>query len=413
MRGPAAHRLRGETAMRTLIAGSACLAATLLSGLVASAAPSADEGTPFRRLHVFARDGAAPGGPLVEGADGFLYGTTTLDGGRAGGGALWRLAADGAVTTLHRFRDAPDDGATAQGALAQGADGSLFGTTLSGGARKLGTVFRCKPDGGCAVLHAFTGEDGDGANPVAGLVRARDGNFYGTTAAGGSGHGTVFRITPDGRTTILHAFRADAADEGNIPQSELVQGRDGALYGTTAIDGRGGGGTIFRLTLAGEYALLHDFANDAQGRGPSALIQASDGNFYGTTYGGGAHAWGTVFRMTPDGSLTTLHDFDLDGAGGVDPRSPLLDGGDGYLYGTTAKGGRAARACGGAGCGTVYRTTLGGAVSVVHSFDDRHPGNAPAAALIRTRGGHLVGTTSDLATAGFGGTVFSLGEPAR
>ena len=389
--------------------------AALLCGFVASAAVLPDDASPFRRLHVFARDGALPSGPLLEGADGFLYGTTALDGTRAGGGTLYRLAADGSATILHTFRGGADDGATPQGALVQAADGSLVGTTLSGGAHELGTVWRCRLDGACAVLHAFSGTDGDGANPMAGLVRARDGNLYGTTAAGGAGHGTVFRVTPEGRTTIVHAFLADAADAGNIPQAELVQGRDGALYGTTAVDGRGGGGVAFRLTLAGEYAVLHDFANDAQGRGPSALVQASDGNFYGTTHGGGAHAWGTVFRMTPEGVVTTLHDFDLDGAGGVDPRAPLVDGGDGYLYGTTARGGRAVRACGGAGCGTVYRMTLAGALGVVHSFDDSRPGNTPTAGLVRTRGGHLAGTTSDTARAAgeFRGIAFALGEPGR
>ncbi len=77
-------------------------------------------------------------------------------------------------------------------------------------------------------------------------------------------------------------------------------------------------------------------------RGGRGLVQGSDGNFYGTTYQGGSNFFGTVFKMTPAGVLTNIHIFQGQSAGdGIWPFSQLIQGTDGFFYGTTSGGGAA------------------------------------------------------------------------
>src|ERR1019366_8681017 len=163
----------------------------------------------------------------------------------------------------------------------------------------------------------------NGAHPQASLIQGTDGNFYGTTEAGGTsgncsgGCGTVFKITAGGTLTTLHSF--DGTD-GAYPSAGLVQATDGNFYGTTEGGGAsgncsGGCGTVFKITPGGTLTTLYSF-NSSDGDRPSAgLVQASDGNFYGTTYYGGTsnncggYACGTVFKISPGGTLTTLYSF--------------------------------------------------------------------------------------------------------
>ena len=118
----------------------------------------------------------------------------------------------------------------------EGADGNFYGTTISEASGDLGAIFRLTPAGVFTILHTFTGGASDGAFPAlvqgiqATLVQGSDGNFYGTTTKGGPADlGTVFKMTPDGTTTLLHTFDAS---EGT-PQS-FLQARNGTFYGTTA-----------------------------------------------------------------------------------------------------------------------------------------------------------------------------------
>ena len=131
------------------------------------------------------------------------------------------------LTTLVSFAGA--NGANPQASLVRGTDGNFYGTTYAGGTLDLGTVFKMTPAGTLTTLHSFQGLFSDGSTPFASLVQGTDGNFYGTTATGGSiGIGTVFKITPSGTLTILHSF--NGAD-GDAPESELVQASDGNFYG--------------------------------------------------------------------------------------------------------------------------------------------------------------------------------------
>jgi uncharacterized repeat protein (TIGR03803 family) len=158
-----------------------------------------------------------------------------------------------------------------------------------------GTVFKITPSGAVTTLHSFSNAP-DGASPVAGLVQASDGDFYGTTYGGGSeGLGTVFEIAPNGVLGTLHNF--DNVDGAN-PSAGLVQASDGNFYGTTEYGGTHLDlGTVFKMTSSGTLTTLHSF-NQTDGAHPAAgLLQASDGNFYGTTFTGGANNYGTVFRL--------------------------------------------------------------------------------------------------------------------
>jgi uncharacterized repeat protein (TIGR03803 family) len=218
--------------------------------------------------------------------------------------------------------------------LAQATDGNFYGTTSSSSGG-WGTVFKITPNGTLTVLHAFS-YSSEGGHPMAGLVQATDGNFYGTTSSGGaSGNGTVFKITPNGTLTVLHAF--SVSSEGGTPMASLVQATDGNFYGTTSSGGASGNGTVFKITPNGTLTVLHAFSYSNEGGHPMAgLVQATDGNFYGTTSSGGASGYGngTVFKITPNGTLTVLHAFSYSGEGGM-PRSGLVQATDGNFYGTT------------------------------------------------------------------------------
>jgi uncharacterized repeat protein (TIGR03803 family) len=169
-----------------------------------------------------------------------------------------------------------------------------------GGTADEGVVFKITPSGALTTLHSFDLYT-DGGGPVGGLVQANDGNFYGTTfygGSGGSGEGTVFKITASGTLTTLHVF---AWGDGANPEAGLVQALDGNLYGTTSQGGvhcgPTGCGTVFKITLGGTLTTLHSFNGD-DGQGPYAPLTPSvDRNFYGTTTAGGANQDGSIFRL--------------------------------------------------------------------------------------------------------------------
>jgi uncharacterized repeat protein (TIGR03803 family) len=240
-----------------------------------------------------------------------------------------------AYAVLHSFSG--EDGAAPRSSLIQAADGNFYGTTAAGGTANLGTVFRMAADGTVTVLHAFTGGPADGAEPLASLIQATDNRFYGTTNSGGIANlGTVFTMTVDGTLTVLHFFTGSPSDGAN-PQASLVQATDGHFYGTTAEGGTWGVGTAFTMTADGTLTTLHSFSV-SEGCYPRApLIQATDGHFYGTTSAWGFFPFGgTAFTMTVDGAVTVLHYFTSldDGAG----PGGLVQAADGSFYGTSGGG---------------------------------------------------------------------------
>jgi uncharacterized repeat protein (TIGR03803 family) len=384
----------------------------------------------FTTLHSFDyTDGAYLVAGLVQANDGYLYGTTE-SGGAYGYGTVFKVTPGGTLATLHSFNIT--DGAYPDGTLVQATNGDLYGTTFEGGntgdncpllgpGGGCGTVFKITPGGTLTMLHSF--DVTDGAYPIAGLVQDTDGNFYGTTGHGGAsgncvgGCGTVFKMTPNGTLTTLHSF---AGADGAHPSAGLVQATNGDFYGTT----RNGGakvctvgkqnhtcGTVFKITPSGTLTTLHNFDHTDGARPYAGLVQAANGDLYGTTYYGGANGncrgfCGTVFKITLGGTLTTLHSFDnTDGAW---PEGGLVQGTDGNLYGTTSYG--ANGQCG-VGCGTVFKITPSGTLTTLHSFDVTD-GAYPLAGLVQATDGNFYGTTdtggtSNVCESGCG-TVFSL-----
>jgi uncharacterized repeat protein (TIGR03803 family) len=264
------------------------------------------------------------------------------------------------------------------------------------------------------LLHSFT-NGREYTAPEAGLIADTSGNLYGTTLGGGTGCegdgcGTVFKLTPDGTLTLLHSFAGGASD-GASPKAGLIADSSGNLYGTTD---RGGGtgcegdgcGTVFKLTPDGTLTLLHSFAGGASdGAKPEAgLIADSSGNLYGTTVRGGGtgcegYGCGTVFKLTPGGTLTLLHSFAGGASDGALPQAGLLADKSGNLYGTTAVGGPVDG-------GTVFKLAPDGTLTLLHSFMGGGDGREPLAGLLGDSSGNLYGTT-------WGGGVSKEGGPSN
>jgi uncharacterized repeat protein (TIGR03803 family) len=186
------------------------------------------------------------------------------------------------------------------------------------------------------TLATFSGPNG--SSPKATLVQGTDGNFYGTTSAGGANNqGSIFKITPGGVLTTIYSFGSTAAD-GAMPLAGLIQGADGNFYGTASEGGMYGVGTVFKITPGGALTTLYSFSGATpDGATPeAALVQGTDGNFYGTTDNGGADSGGIIYRITPGGTLTTLYSNSFDDCGLI---SGLTLGTDGSFYGTTCAGG--------------------------------------------------------------------------
>src|SRR3984957_20281827 len=244
-------------------------------GLVSAGAASAQS---LAVLHTFASEGAInPAAALIQATDGNFYGTTI-----GGLGAVFKMTPGGTLTILHEFTGGTTDGANPYAGLIQGKDGNFYGTTGEGGTLGEGTVSTMTPSGTVTLLHSFNSST-DGGYPQAGLIQGTDGNFYGTTEEGGpaSFGGTVFKMTPGGTLTILHAFTGGTTD-GAFPYAGLIQGTDGNFYGTTAGGGTANQGTVFKVTPGGVLTILHAFTGETtDGAYPYAtLIQATDGNFY-------------------------------------------------------------------------------------------------------------------------------------
>jgi uncharacterized repeat protein (TIGR03803 family) len=321
-----------------------------------------------------------------------VYGTN-FAGGQFLEGTVYRMSPDGVVEVLHNFPDAAGDGQSPFGRLVQASDGNLYGTTERGGAFSLndgGMIYRISLEGTLTVLHSF-GAVGDTSGPFAGLTQASDGKLYGVTCTslGGS---AVYSITLDGNYQILYQFRKPA--DGDCPHGELIEGTDGLLYGTTLGGGQFGGGTVYSVSKSGHHTVLHSFSNDVDGSEvQSALVQASDGLFYGTTEFGGANGQGTVFRMDAAGNLTTLHNFPDGSDDGRQPFPGLVQGGDGFLYGTTEFGGGSPPDCNIGGCGIVFRMALDGTMSTVHTFGTNFMGQNPVTQLSRASNHRIMGAS--------------------
>jgi uncharacterized repeat protein (TIGR03803 family) len=360
------------------------------SGTVFMLTPPTMSGRPWTEtvLYTFAggSDGANPIVGLIADTSGNLYGTTT-SGGSTGNGTVFKLTppttSGGPWSETVIWSFTASDGAQPFAGLIADVSGNLYGTTYAGGLPFVdglrpnwGKVFRLTPpttSGGPwteTVLYTFAGGS-DGANPLGGLIADASGNLYGTTLFGGTGKGTVFKLTPPTTSggpwteTVLYTFTGPP--DGANPRGNLMFDVAGDLYGTTLWGGTGNG-TVFKLTpptTSGRpwtETLLYTFAGGSDGGQPfGGLIADGSGNLYGTTSGVGRYGTvstsnGTVFKLTPPTTNggpwteTVLWSFTSGSDGGYPEGGLIAADASDELYGTTLWGG--------AGYGTVFRLTL-------------------------------------------------------
>lgn len=286
-------------------------------------------GTYTTLVHFDGTNGKNPYSCLTLGEDGYFYGITTW-GGPDDRGTVFKMTTAGTLTTLYTFTNSNGH---PRGGLLQGDDGDFYGTTRQGGANSRGTVYKITSSGAYTLLASFDGTN-TGENPECSLVEGSDGAFYGTTIAGGAnGHGTIFKVTTAG---VLTAIASLDGTNGATPTGSLLLGADGDLYGTSSAGSTNG--TIFKVTHQGVVTKLHTFDNAS---GPSgALVQSSAGYFYGVTPAGGTNNYGRLFRMSPSGSVTTLLHFNNASAPlGSGANGDLVIASNGKLYGVTNGGG--------------------------------------------------------------------------
>jgi uncharacterized repeat protein (TIGR03803 family) len=384
----------------------AALALAAIFALVVVPTQSARAQT-FTVLYDFTggNDGSNPYAGLILDPAGNLYGTTQY-GGTYHEGTVFELDTTGQETVLQSFNRG--QGMIPRAGVIRDSAGNLYGAASEGGGKGCGgtgcgTVFKLTNRGKLAVLHYFDVPP-DGNNPWAGLVRDSAGNLYGTTVFDStSGNGTVFKVDKFGKETLLYTFNAQKS--GKYPYGSLVRDPSGDLYGTTSAGGiysKGdcslGCGTVFKLTPAGKYTALHRFAGGADGSKPlDGLVCDSAGNLYGTTELGGTSDQGTIFKVSKTGTETVLYSF-TGGADGANPRAALLRDTAGNLYGVAAYGGK--------GGGTVFKLTSAGDFTVLHTFSGPD-GSEPFGGLATDSAGNLYGTTEAGGTLSFG-TVFKI-----
>ncbi len=343
----------------------------------------------FTPLHTFSgTDGQEPITGLTMDRAGNLYGTTYYGG--AGFGTVFKLARKNSswiFTPLYSFRGGTD-GAFPGGRVVIGPDGTLYGTTEQGGSSGCynsgcGTVYNLRPPASACktalcpwtetVLYRFPDfNGGDGADPVGELTFDQAGNLYGATAAGGSSccNGVVYKLTPSNggwTESVIFNFQTSG---GIVPAGGVIFDPLGNLYGTTNQGGAHQFGTVYQLTSSGSgwtETVLHSFQSSSDGSYSADLIFDSSGNLYGATFDDGPNGGGTAYQLTPSGGSWTfnlLYGFTGDGFGGQLGGKLALDAA-GNVYGGTIYGGAF-------DAGTVFKLSPSGSGWLYTSLHDFH-----------------------------------------
>jgi uncharacterized repeat protein (TIGR03803 family) len=302
-------------------------------------------------------DGFAPETDLAVAPNGMLFGTASKGGSNLFYGTVYSLNPDGSdYSVLHHFAGDPDGGLP-YGAVTIGSDHRLYGTCELRGPNGAGALFSIETNGlSFTLLHAFPAFPGDGEAPYAGVLEASDGRLYGSTAGGGANDaGSLFRINKDGNAyQLLYSFPGTNGG-GRAPRARLLEGSDGALYGTTEFGGLTnstffGPGTLFKINRdGGDFSVLHQFTGGEDGGNPYGGLVEVNGYLYGTTTSGGSNDAGSIFKLDKQGgNFEVLHYFSRVPGDGRNSRATLLKGSDGAFYGTTQNGGETNR-------GTIFR----------------------------------------------------------
>lgn len=383
------------------IVSAICARLWLVTGCVLALAmsfvPSPLQAQTYTDLRDFvcATDGCGSNyaGIPAQGRDGNLYGTLASGGTNGGNGTVYKITPSGTFTTHYAFSGS--DGSSPYSGLTLGTDGNLYGTTLNGGLNNFGTIFKITTTRTLTTLHNFTATEGGGAfaAPVEGKI---PGTFYGVTS-----NSKAYSITSTGTFKLL---LNPTPGDSRVP---LILASDGNFYGTTAQGGSTSNGTVFRMSSAGAIKIIYNFDNihGANPRGP--VVQGSDGNLYGTTLVGGSNAntEGVVFKLSTGGAITVLHEFDMTSTtDGYAPYAGLVAGSDGNFYGATYTG----ASNGAARYGTLFKITKTGAYTLLYAFDQTHGATTLTTPMQHTNG-IIYGETASGGTPG-NGVFYSLND---
>ena len=385
------------TSRRLAFSGAAIAAATLF-------APPASAATVVTETAFAGSNGAVPTGGNLLYSGQTIYGAT-YGGGASDLGAIFQLPSNGTVSAAAIYSFSGTDGGHPNGSLVADARGNLYGTTAIGGTLNLGTVFKlAKPSvqgnpWTLTVLHSFTGPDG--AHPAVGVTQGPDGSLYGVAYDGGKipcnailtypeGCGTVFKISPAGDFRVLHTF-SGAQFDGAGPGTNLALDPQGVLIGTTnKATNSGDGGSLFAISAAGAFANVTEFFPKAlQGFPVGNIVRDGAGNIYGVTQlaGGlgsaqqGSGLW-EVTGQTHKQVLLKILD-------GQVSKSGVTRDGAGNLYGTTTG---SSMGQGVTNAGTVFALSAAGTLTTFATLGA--PNQAPVGGVILDPAGGLWGTSS-------------------
>jgi len=369
----------------------------------------------FKVLHTFhGKDGANPNGQFVWDANGNLVGTTTNGGTgdcspNLGCGTVFKMNTSGKLLWSFSIKNYKDGLEPIFGVF-QDAAGNLYGTTVYGGmipcfpgdTLGCGTVFKLDTALKETVLHRFKGVyygHHDGWSGESLLVGDAAGNIYGTTEWGGAASatgGTVFKVTPTGKESILISFPGPPSGQSG-PWPALIPQPGKKFYGGTVGGGDYQAGVAFSMTKKGDETVLYNFSGGSA-PGPAYTILAPDdaGNLYGSAGGGSSNCGyggcGTLFELSPNGATwtgKTLYVFcQVAGCkdGEYPGRGPLVIDAAGNIYGTTGDGGDYPDCYNGGTCGVVFKLDPAGNETVLHSFSGRRDGTFPLGVVMDAEG---------------------------
>ncbi len=331
---------------------------------------------------------------LVLGVDGKLYGTTDL-GGVDNFGTIFSIDPSGSgYKNLKVFREG-EDGIAQQGILTRSNSNSLlFGATAGNG------IFSFNTSNSTYKVIKTLNQETEGLFPNPGFAQASNGTLYGTTSSGGSANaGVIFSMSPSGANyTVLKTF--DFNGDGANPVGPIARSSNGIIFGMTSLGGSENGGVLYSFNPATSiYTVLLQFESATSGTNPNGgLIISNSGILYGTASFGGAYGWGTLFSYnTITNSFSVLKNFDINSDGGL-PSGRLLLSPEGIIYGPSASSG---------GSGQIYSfNTLSENYSIVKILNGRSEGSSPGGPLVLI-GNKLIGNGA-LAGVADGGVIYSV-----
>ena len=322
------------------------------------------DGTGFKVLHhFFSGDGTLPYGGVVEAANGRLYGMTSSDG-LHGLGTIFSMNKDGSdFVVLFSFNedDPVKSGFSPRGDLIEGPDGYLYGTLPSGGEELGGILFKINPDGSDFRKLVIFKREETGAYPVSTPLIGSDGRIYGTCSSGRTRNdGVIYSLETDG-TDFVRVFDFDGSIMGISPSAKLTEGNDGLLYGMTNVGGTYSRGTIFKVGKDGAgYRTLANLSTSASSPYYGPLLETTTGAFIGMTSAGGFGNGGTIFRITSEGDFKILNQFPEQESS---PSVMISDESGEFYYGIAARGGES-------GVGSIFRINSSGVYQTLYPIPD-------------------------------------------